>query len=300
MLSKHLALIAITYDLQAKSMRHGRKGFERLLWAAKNVLNDNKTWLFYDSNAQARSEIMEAGEKATDASSEQPLAKHHPLQRISTPKMLLLKDTVIPPIAPPWTSAKMESTPLGQFDKHQLSASLLEMYEYISLLSLRSPRISSNDECDSVLSRYSIPDRPFAKGGDIVVLQWDGFLVAHWIRGMFIAITKAINKADGWMAMSAYPFEGAGNGMGGYTVLMTEGQTEGGELRDEVQHDELERNGDVGIDRPLERGGGSSGAEHTGSGESGERAQKRRKKEEQRGGAFVLWEYDKGGLGLGT
>ncbi len=29
-------------------MLHGKKGFERVVWAFKNVLNKSVTWLFYD------------------------------------------------------------------------------------------------------------------------------------------------------------------------------------------------------------------------------------------------------------
>lgn len=29
-------------------MVHGKKGFERIVWAFKNVLNAAVTWLFYD------------------------------------------------------------------------------------------------------------------------------------------------------------------------------------------------------------------------------------------------------------
>jgi ribonuclease P/MRP protein subunit RPP40 len=29
-------------------MLHGKKGFERIVWAFKNVLNKPMTWLFYD------------------------------------------------------------------------------------------------------------------------------------------------------------------------------------------------------------------------------------------------------------
>lgn len=29
-------------------MLHGKKGFERIVWAFKNVLNSSVTWLFYD------------------------------------------------------------------------------------------------------------------------------------------------------------------------------------------------------------------------------------------------------------
>lgn len=29
-------------------MLHGKKGFERIVWAFKNVLNNSLTWLFHD------------------------------------------------------------------------------------------------------------------------------------------------------------------------------------------------------------------------------------------------------------
>lgn len=29
-------------------MLHGKKGFERIVWAFKNVLNHSLTWLFHD------------------------------------------------------------------------------------------------------------------------------------------------------------------------------------------------------------------------------------------------------------
>ena len=36
------------YDLKAKSMFPGKKGFDRLLYASKSVLNTPLTWLFYN------------------------------------------------------------------------------------------------------------------------------------------------------------------------------------------------------------------------------------------------------------
>lgn len=32
-------------------MLHGKKGFERIVWAFKNVLNASRTWLFHDLEA---------------------------------------------------------------------------------------------------------------------------------------------------------------------------------------------------------------------------------------------------------
>lgn len=33
-------------------MLHGKKGFERIVWAFKNVLSNAVTWLFYDFDAK--------------------------------------------------------------------------------------------------------------------------------------------------------------------------------------------------------------------------------------------------------
>lgn len=33
-------------------MLHGKKGFERIVWAFNNVLNSSVTWLFYDLDKQ--------------------------------------------------------------------------------------------------------------------------------------------------------------------------------------------------------------------------------------------------------
>ena len=43
-----LTQAAIEINLRLPSMIHGKKGFERIVWAFKNVLNNAVTWLFYD------------------------------------------------------------------------------------------------------------------------------------------------------------------------------------------------------------------------------------------------------------
>ena len=44
----HSCTSAIELDLRQPSMLHGKKGFERVVWAFKNVLNHSVTWLFHD------------------------------------------------------------------------------------------------------------------------------------------------------------------------------------------------------------------------------------------------------------
>ena len=38
----------IEIELRKPSMLHGKKGFEKVVYAAKNVLNHSLTWLFCD------------------------------------------------------------------------------------------------------------------------------------------------------------------------------------------------------------------------------------------------------------
>lgn len=38
----------IEINLRLPSMVHGKKGFERIVWAFKNVLDASVSWLFHD------------------------------------------------------------------------------------------------------------------------------------------------------------------------------------------------------------------------------------------------------------
>ena len=39
-------------------MLHGKKGFERIVWAFKNVLNRSVTWLFHDFDPKSGCKCM--------------------------------------------------------------------------------------------------------------------------------------------------------------------------------------------------------------------------------------------------
>lgn len=44
---------AVELNLRSPSMLHGKKGFERIVWAFKNVLNHSVTWLFHDFDSDS-------------------------------------------------------------------------------------------------------------------------------------------------------------------------------------------------------------------------------------------------------
>jgi ribonuclease P/MRP protein subunit RPP40 len=60
--------------------------------------------------------------------------------------------------------------------------------EWLSLVSLGSPRVLADDEIDSYLSRYEGP-RPQdgAEIADLVVAKWTGFIAADWITQLLVS-----------------------------------------------------------------------------------------------------------------
>lgn len=285
-------------------MQHGRKGFERLVWACKNVLNHAITWLFYDPDFQSPG----MGTYETSAPPDNLLKPHHPLHQTTTPKILVLKDVVIPPFTS-GISAERVSVPSSlQHNKIDLTTSLLETHEYLSLLSLASPRVSATDAMNPLLSRYQPPtDVEHAKKGKVVILRWEsGFLMSNWVRRAFVEIVKATRKENGWMAIGAWPFEGTGRGKDGYMILQTAEEEESGlrghadmEIRRQPTMVEGQAEEIVDCARNEQVNGMEESAKPQQKAVSGEGARKKRKKGEQQGRAFVLWEYDRGGLGLG-
>ena len=57
-----LMILAIDLNLRSPSMVHGKKGFERIIWAFKNVLNNAVTWLFYNFDAKQDASEVKDGE----------------------------------------------------------------------------------------------------------------------------------------------------------------------------------------------------------------------------------------------
>ncbi|KAJ8602918.1 hypothetical protein MRB53_042302 [Persea americana] len=117
---------AVEMNLREPSMVRGKKGFQRVIWAFENVLNQSVTWLFV--NLRERSSF------------EGPIASHSPIIRSITPDIEVL-DAIQTP-----------SMKIDTFDEEDL----LELQEWSSLAMLDSPRIRSNDKIDSYLICHSI------------------------------------------------------------------------------------------------------------------------------------------------
>lgn len=196
---KHVkARFAIELNLRLPSMLPGKNGFDRIVWAFKNVLNSSLTWLFCDlSNAE-----IPGG----------PLDLHQPIIKKVEPQVVSLGEALVPVF------------PDELLEKDYADAA--ELLEWISLALLGSPRVLKDDAVDSVLSRYSVPaasGEPSAE--NLVRLSWEGLVPSKFAQQVFLCVLKACGSQ--WAAVGAAAFSGEA-----YTVLVANGHCTTWQYRD--------------------------------------------------------------------
>lgn len=184
----HTNHLAIEIDLRQPSMLHGKKAFERVVWAFKNVLNRSVAWLFHDFEKLSDGEsylpylnYTTAGIDCDADSIERPIAKHYPVTTLVSPQTRTNKAVLLPNLNPALSA--------NSDDAFQDWA--LETYEWLSLLGIESPRILVGDSVDPFLCRYRLPcpqgdSREYFDSLDMVSVTWRGLLPAQWIRNLFM------------------------------------------------------------------------------------------------------------------
>ncbi|KAL1382470.1 ribonuclease P 40kDa subunit-domain-containing protein [Phyllosticta capitalensis] len=182
---------AVELELRKPSMLHGKKGFERIVWAFKNVLNHSLAWLFHDLNSPR--------------DIKGPILKHQPHSFTAKPELAVMPHTKLPAL-----------TSIPDLCDSEYGA---EVLEWFGMVSLSSPRINAGDSVDSFLSRYEVP-MPYKRDGDpdspavetLVRLRWRGLVPAPFLLRLWLASRKV--AGDGWMALSV-----AGFRQDAYTML---------------------------------------------------------------------------------
>ncbi|KAM0286451.1 hypothetical protein ACHAQH_000877 [Verticillium albo-atrum] len=168
----------VSYQLRDESMLHGKKGFDRLLYACKNVFQQPVTWL---------------------APSPDPLEEHAPIKFTSNPGLVNGAEVVIPSLSIP-------SQVLSEGDRSGLEDFASETYEWLSMVRLESPRIAVGDNINSYLSRYQVPDdSETATRARVCKVTWKGLLTADWVRKLLIDILATVSSRA-WVSFSATSF----------------------------------------------------------------------------------------------
>ncbi|KAF2484347.1 ribonuclease P 40kDa subunit-domain-containing protein [Neohortaea acidophila] len=192
---KHIKVrYAVELNLRLPSMVRGKPGFERVLWAARNVLNHSLAWVFCN--------LREPNDSAG------PIAQHQPVWKTSQPQVETLRNVLIPPF-PDHVSE----------NDHETAEELLE---WLSLVNILSPRVQKGDNVDPAISRYEVPttSNESAEGStrDLVRLRWRGFMPSAFIEKLLLATLKSVG--EDWYAIAARSFDGQA-----YTILQNGSHT---------------------------------------------------------------------------
>lgn len=192
-------------------MLHGKKGFERLVWASKNVLNRRTTWLFVDLGASGELKGQQVSTTCND------IATHLCLGPIEQFKLAV--KTFRP------TYREIDGCPLPHVDAEEAIADPIyeeQLLEWLGLVLLNSPRIMKDDSVDPYLCRYEFPESADVRAkGDATSklhrVQWRGFMPTRFITMMLLQIRKEAEKS--WFAMNVSTFGGAA-----YTFMCRRGK----------------------------------------------------------------------------
>ena len=81
--------------------------------------------------------------------------------------------------------------------------SVTEMYEWLSLIRLESPRVATGDDIDPYLSRYALPtDNGAVKTAALCTVRWQGFIPSNWVRKVLVDVLLSV-PPRAWFSLSA-------------------------------------------------------------------------------------------------
>ncbi|KAF5870060.1 putative ribonuclease p 40kda subunit protein [Botrytis fragariae] len=178
----------VEINLRLPSMLHGKKGFRRIEYAFKNVLTTPVTWLFCDLGAT----VLPSD----------PLSPHHPHKIACIPKVSSDLTVKRPRFEPPVENNKNYDEDFRDFAS--------EIHEWLSLISLESPRVNSTDKIDPFLSRYD-PPIGSDEAKELVKVTWTGFISSTWAHNTFIQ-ALLVAPRNSWFSYYVGGFSDSWNG----------------------------------------------------------------------------------------
>ncbi|PKS05078.1 hypothetical protein jhhlp_008445 [Lomentospora prolificans] len=175
----------VQYDLLAPSMLHGKKGFDRLIYACKNAFSEPITWLCTTSKSKEMNSNY--------------VKEYSPTKVVVQPT----SSSTLPTSSPSFDGLLKD---LAGCDKIEFEETAADFYEWLSLIRLDSPRVEFDDGIDPYLSRYQIPRCP--EGPQTCKLRrvtWQGFMPSTWARTALAEILREVSFKS-WLAFSTTTF----------------------------------------------------------------------------------------------
>ncbi|KAF3766753.1 hypothetical protein M406DRAFT_39069 [Cryphonectria parasitica EP155] len=175
----------VHFDLRSPSMFQGKKGFDRLIHACKDVLDEPRTWLF--RNVSSIVPIPN------------PLNAFHPIKCKASPEICEGLKVTLPPLEPP-------SDLVTDLGTNNLPEAVADIYEWLSLVRLQSPRITAADAIDPFLSRYETPGSPDEQSvTKLCTISWEGLLPPSFAQELLADVISKL-PSRGWVSLSVSSF----------------------------------------------------------------------------------------------
>ncbi|KAK6958459.1 hypothetical protein Daesc_001260 [Daldinia eschscholtzii] len=128
-----------------------------------------------------------------------PLSQHYPVKYTSYPRISGDIPKKIPSLKPPATILTNQS-------RLDLDEFATDIYEWLSLVRLDSPRINVDDKIDSYLSSYAVPGYPDdVSEGKLCRVSWQGFIPPRWTRQTLADVILAL-PSKSWFSLSTTTF----------------------------------------------------------------------------------------------
>ena len=183
----------VVVDLRRSGMVRGKKGFDRLVWASKEVLGEGRSWVVVDVEGDGRArEVL--GRVGCVWVEEGAVVTH--LSGVRVPEGAL-RETV------------------GDEEWWW------EVGEWLGLLALGSESVRNVNALDTSSSDAVAAGEVAVQ--DLKVIRWDGLMSSPWLTHLMIEIIKQsrIAETDSWSALSvtSHRTDAVGQ-IDGYTIIL--------------------------------------------------------------------------------
>lgn len=96
----------------------------------------------------------------------------------------------MPPLTLPVSGSQSDG--IGA-DWEEFDDGAVDLYEWLSLVSLQSPRILASDSLDPYLSRYEVPSADTATTTTLIRIRWSGLLPSSWIADVWLKTLSVVH-----------------------------------------------------------------------------------------------------------
>ena len=131
---------------------------------------------------------------------------------------------------------RMDPSVVSSGDRPALEIAATDLYEWLSLIRLDSPRIRTCDSIDVYLSRYEAPGVANVNA-QLCIVSWEGLIASTWLQQLAMSVVSELPQ-QGWLSISATELSGSLSGASREVTLLRPDQPKGEYMVWEIQGSE--------------------------------------------------------------